>query len=153
MDAVALIAHYKAVRERLGTTQKPKLLDRWWLTPRPEVKPPKREQPKPTTDFEAVVYRILAEEIGDSDISILDVLDKDCGRELKYIRWKCWYRLNREERVSTPVIGKIFRRDHSTIIYGINRHIDHEGIDDHRRHRGARDRTGGTASPSGPEGL
>jgi chromosomal replication initiator protein len=49
------------------------------------------------------------------------------NRRVVRARQEAMYRLRHETRLSTPQIGNLLNRDHSTVLYGIGRHGERVG--------------------------
>lgn len=70
----------------------------------------------------------LVREIADREgLGVREILGPSRCRRVAFARFEVWWRLrnsNGPERVpSYPMIGRWFRRDHTTVIHGVRRYI------------------------------
>ena len=127
-DAANPQAHYAAIRAKFNKAPIPLRV----------VPPPLEPEHTPAPDhvLEAEISRlqILMEGcripsrlrllvlpmVEDCGIPWLDLVSSSRKDYLKWPRRKIWATLQREGRLSLPQIGKMFNRDHTTILHGIN---------------------------------
>lgn len=65
---------------------------------------------------------IIAETAAKHRVPVKDMLSPSHKRPLVRARWEAYHRCRHEARQSLPAIAKQFRRDHTTILYGIRRY-------------------------------
>lgn len=120
----SLIAHYAAVRNRLRLNIAPKQTFRR-APPAPEPKPAPIKPVVLLHNPFAVDWMIVV-----NSIAIKHGIDAEhiMGRSLKkaYIpaRQEAMYEVWRQTKLSFGQVGHIFKRDHTTIIWAIDRHKD-----------------------------
>lgn len=71
----------------------------------------------PLDNFSALVERVA----GHFQISSEDILDRSRKNEFVLARHSAMYMIRERLNLSYPQIAKIFKRDHSSVMYGINR--------------------------------
>lgn len=54
-------------------------------------------------------------------LTAADLLGRDRRDHVARARWHAWYQLRRQFGSSLNQIGRLFRRDHTTILYGLRR--------------------------------
>ena len=72
--------------------------------------------------------RIVAEVAAKNDIGFHTLLSSNRTHKVAHARQEAMLRLRRETDLSLPQIGRIFKRDHSTVIHGIRRASQREAI-------------------------
>ena len=68
------------------------------------------------------VKDILAEECEASGISVERALSHSREQELLWLRYRVFWRARRETTASYPQIGRVMKRDHTTVINGERRY-------------------------------
>ena len=82
--------------------------------------------PFPFHNLPPRVREVLREEAERHTVSVVDLLGPCAARSVSHARWVVWYRLRAltmpgGQPISYPQIAAWFRRDHTTIIYGVRR--------------------------------
>ena len=158
-DSASLIAHYKAVRQRLfapkGRTLAPSIVARAFdskakpdaepipvLAPLPapsepiEADPTKRDwldlsKPDIGTPYVVPAFRwqqISRQVCEKHGITWAQMLQGTRSAARVNARGELYYRLSRETTLSMAEIGRRLGRDHTTVIYGIARHMRLHGL-------------------------
>lgn len=77
------------------------------------------------TDFDAFMAKsktakgIIEEVSNQTMIPVRDILSKKRDRPTAHARQLCFYRIRHECNYSLPAIGRLFDRDHTTVLHGI----------------------------------
>ena len=90
------------------------------------------------TDFDAFFAKaktakgIIEEVSNQTMIPVRDILGKKRDHPTAHARQLCFYRIQRECNYSLPRIGRLFGRDHTTVLHGIRQEEKRqEGLNDH----------------------
>ena len=65
-------------------------------------------------------HRIIEEVCRERDVPVEDILGDSRLRTITRARQECYHRIRRDTDLSLAQIGRIFKRDHTTIIHGIS---------------------------------
>lgn len=128
------IAYYKAVRARLydGRQQEVKrpvvkIVIAHGYVPTRKRKPEEQLYDEPigpkvwALDAPTVIRQILSEVSRKHEVQEWDVLGQSRQKKVHMARLELYYRVKQLPKWSYPRIGKLFRRDHSTIVHGVKR--------------------------------
>ncbi len=73
--------------------------------------------------------RILVEEAAAAGVSVTELVSVSRQRALVLVRHRAMYRMAVETELSTPQIGRVCgRRDHTSVLYGIAKHCERNGL-------------------------
>lgn len=72
----------------------------------------------------ADMTRQLIEDVAEEhDVTYKDIMSLRRDRKIAFARHDAMWRVHTQTKLSYPAIGRIFKRDHSTVISGIRGHI------------------------------
>lgn len=127
--AAELNEHYTQVRERLWGDHRVKKLS--WTTPTIEL-----IWEKPPTDLLHIegliaplsVHMIIGDTMKEYGVTFVELIG-DCRiQKLNIARQHCWYSALSATKISASELARIFRRDHSTILYGVKSHAKRNSL-------------------------
>lgn len=56
-----------------------------------------------------------------NELSVTELMGKERTRRVAWARQDCWREIYANTRMSLPEIGRMFDRDHTTVLFGIRR--------------------------------
>lgn len=65
--------------------------------------------------------KIMFDTCRENDLSLDELTGKDRTRRVAWARQDCWREIYANTRMSLPEIGRMFGRDHTTVMFGIRR--------------------------------
>lgn len=87
----------------------------------PQVAPERLEPP--ASIIPQRKWKTITKEVADKHgVSVENMLSPSRWKELVAARGEAYYRIRRETTMSLPQIGRCFKRDHTSILNGINQH-------------------------------
>jgi chromosomal replication initiation ATPase DnaA len=72
----------------------------------------------------AEARRLLAERAADFQVTVSDLVGDSRKRAVAWPRQAIMAELYETGRYSLPAIGRLFNRDHSTVMHGVRRHAE-----------------------------
>jgi len=66
-------------------------------------------------------HQIILEVSKARGVPVDDILGNSRVQSIAHARMECYYRIKRDTNLSLPQIGRIFKRDHTSIMSGVKR--------------------------------
>lgn len=86
-----------------------------------QKKPPAPPSPP---DMSRAIYNIISTAAGRRGVTVAQMMGDNRHVPVVLARQEAWWRIWREHGHSYPRIAKMFGKDHTTVMYGVKKHIE-----------------------------
>lgn len=89
-----------------------------------QKKPP---APPPPPGMSRAIYNIISTAAKRQGVTVAQLMGDNRHVPVVLARQEAWWRIWREHGYSYPRIAKLFGKDHTTVMYGVKKHIERVG--------------------------
>ena len=91
--------------------------------PLPMIVVPKKPPPPPPPEgMSRAIYNIIRSAAEHHRVTVAQMMGDNRHVPVVLARQEAWWRIWREHGYSYPRIGRLFKKDHTTVLYGVRKH-------------------------------